>query len=133
MNFQDLLTSLGVNIASSAIYDFIKTYLAGKTNPTPEECKKALQVFLSIENAQICADKIIDFLAANGDIIISASSIFAGESITYKSSSATNFQIKNNSASKTVHTSIGVGVGASIKGAEGASITQTDQGISFST
>lgn len=132
MTLQDLLTSLGLNIASNAIYEFIKTFFAGKTNPTEEECKEALKAFLSIENAHIYSDKIIKFLAAKGDIIISGSSIFSGESITYESSSSTNFQIKNNTNSKTNHTSIEIGSGASIKGAGGASITQTDQGITFS-
>jgi len=133
MTPQDLLTSIGLNIASNAIYEFITTFFAGKTNPTQKEFKAALKAFLSIENADIYSDKIIDFLAANGDIIITGSSIFSGESITYKSSSATNFQIKNNTDSKTNYTSIEIGAGASIKGAGGASITQTDQGITFST
>ena len=131
MAFQDFLTSLGVNITSNVIYDFIKTFFVGKPNSNQAEFKEASKGFLSIDNAQIFSDKIINFLADNGDIVISGSSIFSSESIMYKSSSGTNFQIKNNTNSRTDHNSIEVGTGDCIKGSGGASINQTDKGITI--
>ncbi len=63
---------------------------------------------------------------------ISGSKIFAEESVMMASSVGSKFQVKDGSSSKTDHTSIEVGMGASVTGQNGAAIRQSKEGISFS-
>lgn len=129
----ELLLSLGVNIASSAIYDFLKSTLTSES-VSREQLTEELARFLNINNAKIIADKIIDFAAQNGDINISGSYIYAKDSITMCSASGTKFYLSNNNISKTSTSQISVGFGASIQGQGGAQIRQEPDGsISFWT
>ena len=132
MTLESFLVSLGVNITSSAIYDILKSFLLKEPNPTLDRFNKEIQKHLAIENAKIFSEKIIEFLAKNGDIIISGSNIFAKESICLKSSMGTEFQIKNGSSTRTDQTSMEIGMGAFIKGSGGATIQQSRDGITFS-
>jgi hypothetical protein len=126
----ELLISLGVNLTSSAVYDIIKSAL--DTTLTREQLVERIASQLNIIDANILADKIIDFAAQNGDIIISQTSIYAADSITMRSASGTKFSFGNNSSSKTSTSEITAGHGASIEGASGAKIVQNPDGsISF--
>ncbi len=128
----ELLLSLGINIASSGIYDFLKSTLVTPT--TREQLVERLSSELNIENARIAADRIIDFAAQNGDINISGTSIFANDSISMRSASSTQFTFGNNSTSKTSTSEISAGYGAKITGQGGAAIVQNPDGsISFFT
>lgn len=128
----EVLLSLGVNIASSAIYDFLKEKFSINANLSKNELKQDLTSILSIQNSDIIADKIIDFLAKNGDIRIEGSTIYANNSISMFSSNNTNFSFGNNSSSQTKNTRIDAGKGAYIVGQGGAGIKQNEDGsISF--
>ena len=131
MPIDTFLISLGINLTSNFLYDIIKSFLQRTPDPTVDELKAEIQKHLKIENSQIIAAKIIDFLANKGDIIISGSSVFARESISFQSSKNTKFQIKNGSSSKTDQTSISVGKSGIISGSGGATIEQSKDGITF--
>lgn len=129
----ELLLSLGINIASNAIYDFLKSALT-QQQLTNEQLADELSNHLNISNARIAADRIIEFAAQNGDINISGTYIFANDSITMKSASGTKFTFGNNSTSKTSTSEISAGSGATIEGTGGAQIRQNPDGsISFLT
>ncbi len=129
----ELLLSLGVNIASNAVYDFLKSALDTPLT-TRAQLVDRLSSQLNIANARIAAERIIDFAAQNGDINISGSYIYATDSITMSSASGTRFTFGNNSTSKTSSSEISAGQGATIVGQGGARIQQNPDGsISFFT
>jgi hypothetical protein len=133
MTLDSLLISLGVNLTSSFIYDKLKDFFQKQSQPSISDLKKELSKYIHVENARIVSDSIVEFLAKNGDITISGSKIFAKDTITMASATGTQFQIKDGSTSRTNHNFIDLGMGASITGQNGASITQSKNGISFST
>lgn len=127
MSMDPLLLSFGVNIASSAIYDFIKSTLSsGITDKDHLQTK--LASYLRIENANIVASKIIEFAAENGDISISNSRVHANNTVAMQSASNTSFIFGHNSVSSTINTKIETTGNASIRGSGGASIIQSDNG-----
>lgn len=133
MTLDSLLISLGVNVTSSFIYDKMKDFFQKQSQPSVSDLKKELSNYINVENAKVVSDSIVEFLAKNGDITISGSKIFAKDTIAMVSAPGTQFQIKHGSTSRTDHNFIDLGVGASITGQNGASITQSKNGISFST
>lgn len=132
MALDHLLIDLGVNISANVIYDVVKSYFAKESSPTREGLKSTISASLDIKNASIKAENIINFLAENGDIVISGSQIYASKSIMMASSKDTRFVFGNNSESKTDKSSIVAGHGAQIIGRRGAKIIQDEEGnISF--
>jgi ribulose kinase len=65
----DFLQSLGLSLTSSLVYDLLKSAL--HIPVTREQLVERIASQLNITNASIVADRIIDFAAQNGDIIIS--------------------------------------------------------------
>lgn|SRR3990167_3956518 len=128
MTLEQFLLQIGINLSSSFIYDVVKSYFTKEKNPTIEGLKTQLSSRLNIENANIKADNIIQFLADHGDINISGSQIYASKSIMMASSQDTKFTFGNNSTSKTDKTSIEAGHGAQIQGQGGARIIQDEDG-----
>lgn len=130
----ELLVSLGVNIASSAIYDFLKQEFSKNQSLNKEKLTADLASFLELKNAEIVAEKIVTFLAENGDIKIEGTSIYANDSISMFSSRNTKFEFGNNSTSETRKTKISASTGAFIVGHGGAGMKQNEDGsISFYT
>jgi hypothetical protein len=126
----ELLLSFGVNLASSAVYDLLKSALSESL--TREQLVERIASQLNITNANIVADRIIDVSAKNGDITIIGTSIYAADSVTMRSASGTKFTFGNNSNSKTSTSEINAGHGATIEGIGGAKIVQNPDGsISF--
>lgn len=129
---EQLLLSFGINIASNAIYDFLKTTFSENETLNEAELKIKLSSFLNIQNSNIVADKIVNFLANNGDIRIEGTNVYANDSISMFSSKDTNFVFGNGSSSTTKNTKIEAGNGAFIQGQGGAGIKQNEDGsISF--
>ena len=56
---ESILLSMGINISSNLIWDFIKKNLSSKK--TKEELVKELSNYIGIEGAEIKSEKIIDF------------------------------------------------------------------------
>lgn len=133
MTIEQLLIQLGVNLTSNFIYERVRDYFKQAQNPTVEGLKGALAATLNIENAEINAAKIVNFLAQSGDITISGTQIYAPDSITMESNKGTQFDFRNNSSSTTDKSSIRAGLGARIVGKNGAKIVQDDGSIKFYT
>lgn len=128
MTLEQLLLELGLGITSNFIYGVIKNYIANKSNPTIEGLKETLISYIKIDSANVKADKIIQFLAENGDIIISDTHIYASKSIIMESNQNTKFDFGNNSSSKTNKSSIEAGNNCHIIGTGGARIEQDKEG-----
>lgn len=124
---EQLLTSFGVNIASAAFYDFLKSIFQTGNNCDEDILKTKLVSFLKIQNAGIIAEEIITFLAKNGDIEIQGSTIFA-KSIALLSDKGTRLTFGNESVSETPKTRIEAGKGAFIEATGGAGIKQNEDG-----
>lgn len=121
-----LLVQLGIGVASNAIYDFVQLKIASKTL-TEKELANELTAFLHIEGQIIKAERIISFLAQNGDILIKKTSIKSNDSIVLASSNKTTLTLGDNSVSQTPSTSIEAGDGARIIIQGGAQVRQDDK------
>jgi len=129
-----LLLQLGLGITSNALYDFLKDFFSKNSKADRSQLENGLISFLNIQNANIVADKIIAFLAQNGDIRIEGTSIYANGSISMFSTRNTKFTFGSNSSSTTKNTKIEARNSAFIQGQGGAGIKQNEDGsISFFT
>lgn len=127
-----LLLQLGIDIASNTIYDFLKSFFTNNSEVIRTKLENSLASLLNIRDANIVADKIISFLAKNGDIRIERTNIYANDSISMFSAKNTKFDLGNNSSSITKNTKIEVENDAFIHGRGGAGIKQNEDGsISF--
>lgn len=128
MSIESLVIQLGINLTSSFIYERVKDYFKKTDTPTIKGLKSALASSLNIDNAELNAEKIVNFLAQNGDITISGTQIYVSDSIAMASSKGTKFDFGNNSSSTTYKSSIKAGLGARIVGQGGARIVQDNDG-----
>lgn len=122
-----ILLSLGINLASSTIYDWIKSAMFNGTL-SREELTKVIANNLKVEGADIAADKIISFAAKNGDIIISGTTISSGKSINMSSGEGTSLTFGNNSVSATPNTKIEALGNSKIVATGNARIVQNEDG-----
>ena len=83
---------------------------------------------MSIDGADIKAEKLINFLARNGDISITGTTIYATDRITMASSAGTSFRFGDQSTSETNNTKIDADESAFIKGQGGAKVVQNEDG-----
>lgn len=130
MDFETLLLSLGINLSSSIIYDFIK--LSISKVKTRKEIIHDLSNYLQIEGSDVKSEKIIDFLIDNGTLCIENSKIYSNEAINYHTSTGKSSIAIKNTTSKTDNTEISVnGNTATIKMLGNAKIIQDEKGIKF--
>ena len=111
---------------------FVKFYSKKAGKPSKEWLKETLISEPSNFNSEIKAEKIIEFLANSGKIIISGSKIYAKNKIEISSSQGNLFYFGNNRVSKTNNTSIEARGNSSIVGKGNVKITQRDGTITFS-
>ena len=132
MDLGTFLMSLGINLSSSIIYDFIKLSISkGKTR---KEIIHDLSNYLQIEGSDVDvkSEKIIDFLIDNGTLCIENSKIYSNEAINYHTSTGKSSIAIKNTTSKTDSTEISVnGNTATIKMSGNAEIIQDEKGIKF--
>lgn len=127
---EGLLASLGINIASNAIYDFVKNRIAAGVTIT--QLNEDLASFLNVEGQDVKAQRVISFMATHGHLRIENSRVYSGQSIVMGSAGSSSFEFGNNSTSTTPTTQIEAGPGAYITGNGNAQIRQNDDGsISF--
>jgi len=131
MDFSIFLADLGIGIGANIVWDCLKRYIKNTTNPTKEGLKDALISELKIEGADIKAEKIISFLAENGDICISETKIYAKDRIEMGSARNASFSFGNDSISRTDKTSIEAIGKAKIIGKGNTKIVQEDGSMSF--
>ena len=130
MDFETLLLSLGIDLSSSIIYDFIK--LSISKVKTRKEIIHDLSNYLQIEGSDVKSEKIIDFLIDNGTLCIENSKIYSNEAINYHTSTGKSSIAIKNTTSKTDNTEISVnGNTATIKMLGNAKIIQDEKGIKF--
>lgn len=128
MFLQEFLTSICADIAASKVIELVKKY------SSPVELKEALVSEMNIQDANIKAENIIQFLANNGNIHITGTNISSPQSISMQTQRDTHLFFGNGSTSRTNTTLIHAGQGASIVASGGARIQQTEDGsIIFST
>ena len=127
----DILIPFGVNITSSVIYDFIKNRL-NRGSATIEQVATDIHTqfpAVSIENAQIIAEKATSILAKNGDIDIKSSEIYSKDSVWMRSTPGTKVIFRDESVSKTASGSeVSVGQNGNITLANGGQINQKANG-----
>jgi len=127
-----LAVDLGLHITGDFLYDRLKLIFSKSEKINREELKQQLGSYLSIENANIVAEKIIQFLADNGDIEIKGSEIYTKKALLYYSRQNTSFSLEN-SKSFTDKTGVVLNNGKII-GANGGGMSQNEDGsITFRT
>lgn len=130
-NLQAILTSANIQIGADLIVNVIRKYFFSTKRPTIEGLRTEIKSQLKITNAEIIVDRIVEFLAQNGDIIIKGTPVSASDSIALISKYGTHFELRDGSSTKTGKTSIKVDVDGSIMGENGAKISQNKDNISF--
>ena len=126
MDLKQYLIQLGIETTAGVISDSIGRLLA-KGSSSKGEVVSTLKS-LHVENAEVTAENIIQFLARNGNIQIVGSTIHSDQSIEMRSSPGTSLVFGNNSKSSTPTTQINAGQGTHIKMTGGASIVQGEDG-----
>ncbi len=122
------LADLGIKVGVSVLSHIVEGYFAKSTSPSVEGLKKELVSSLNLTNAEVKADKLIEFLAENGNITISDTSIYAKDKIVMASSKGTSFTFGNDSISETKNTKIEARGNSSIVGKGKAKIVQDEDG-----
>jgi hypothetical protein len=124
-----MLINLGLNITGDFLSDLIKQIFSKSNKYTKQEFIQQLSPYLKIENADIYAEKIINFLAKEGDIEIADSYIYAKKAVHYSSNQNASFSLKN-SVSQSENTSVDT-LRGNILGKNGAQINQYEDSIDF--
>ncbi len=126
--FVEILTSIGVSISSSSLYDFLKSFANKHASPSIENFQSELQNFLEINGSNIKASTVIDLFVENGLLVVTGSNIFAPNQITMASGNQGSFIFGNNSTSLTERTRIEASGNAQIIGKGNAAIVQDEDG-----
>lgn len=130
MSIETILAGLGVNIASSVVYDFLKGKItATGANRTTVEAE--LQSYLRVHGINVAASAVIGAFASHGLLSIQGSTLYAPDQITMGAGSNARFVFGNNSTSRTDRSSIDAGQGAFIEGSNAAIVQNLDGSISF--
>lgn len=126
-----LLSQLGLGLATSAVYDLLKS-LAAK----PLEQKTLLEEIqnrINLNGVTMRAETVISALTQNGFLSIQGSHLYATNSLVFGSQGGTSIA-GNNTTLQTSKTSIVTGQGASIQTQGNAQVRQNPDGsISFHT
>ena len=78
MDLTQFLISIGVNLSSSLIYDSLKArFTSSKSCISQEDVLDSIASLIELDNAKVIAEKIVKFLADNGDIEIRNSFIYS--------------------------------------------------------
>lgn len=134
MDFSQLLLGLGINLTSDAIVEFIKNLLESNPGINQSALKQKLSTFINIQETDIKAESIINFLANSGVITIEGSRVYSGQAITMYAGKEAQVSFGNDSVSETPKTRIEAGSGARIDMQGGSGIRQNEDGsISFFT
>lgn len=128
MALEQLLSQLGISLTASCIKDIVYTYLNDEENPTRAGLRTELVAQLSIENAKITSEKIIDILAEQGHILITGTKVYSATAIDMSSSKGGSFTFENSISRHASGSLIRAGLGARIQGKNGGGIRQDEDG-----
>jgi len=126
-----VLGSLGVNVASNAVYDFLKTSFSGKNTSSRAEFERELGSFLKVHGANVQASTVVDMFAAQGLLSVQGSTIYAPQQITMGAAPGAQFSFGNDSTSSTDRTKVETPGNARISGSNAAMRQNPDGSISF--
>jgi len=135
MDLTQFLISIGVNLSSSVIYDSLKErFASSKSCISQDDVLDSIASLIELDNAKVIAEKIVKFLADNGDIEIRNSFIYSKTGIFFSTNKTVNLIIGSNTNSETEKTKNFVGQNAKINLSGGANIEQDKDGnIIFGT
>lgn len=129
MDLTQFLISIGANLSSSVIYDILKSQFTSSKLPLSlDDVIHSIASLIELDNAEVIAEKIVKFLADNGDIEIRNSFIYSKAGIIYSTNRTGELIIGSNTNSETVNTKIAVGQNANINLSGGANIEQDKDG-----
>lgn len=129
MDLTQFLISIGVNLSSSVIYDSLKArFTSPKSYISQDDVLDSIASLIELDNAKVIAEKIVKFLADNGDIEIRNSFIYSKGGIFYSTNNTGKLSIGSNTKSETENTNISVGQNAKINLSGGANIEQDKDG-----
>lgn len=129
MDLTQFLISIGANLSSSVIYDLLKSRFTSSKSPlSQDDVIHSIASLIELDNAEVIAEKIVKFLADNGDIEIRNSFIYSKAGIIYLTNQTGKLIIGSNTNSETVNTKIAVGQNANINLSGGANIEQDKDG-----
>lgn len=129
MDLTQFLISIGVNLSSSVIYDSLKArFTSPKSFISQDDVLDSIASLIELDNAKVIAEKIVKFLADNGDIEIRNSFIYSKAGIFYSTNKTGKLSIGSNTKSETENTNISVGQNAKINLSGGADIEQDKDG-----
>lgn len=126
MDLNGYLIQLGIGTASGVLSGAINTLLA-RGSFSKSELVETLRE-LKVNEADIKAENIIQFLAKEGKIAITRSNIHSGNAINMQSAKGTSLLFGEGSTSSTPKTRIQVGNGAYIQANGGAGVRQNEDG-----
>ncbi|MDH3657043.1 MAG: hypothetical protein OEM77_02795 [Nitrosopumilus sp.] len=129
----DFLIQIGINTTSGVIHDILNRFRF-RNNPTTDDLREDIISSLNLQGMEIKADKIIEFLAQNGNITITGTDLSANESINMFSAKNTSLSFGDDSTSKTETTAVNAKGDSQIVAKGGAGWKQNKDGsISFYT
>ena len=126
-----LVAELGIGIATSAAYDWLKTRFGSGQHVSREDLERELQALLDVQGAEVRAATVIDMWAAQGVLRIAGSNLYAPDQITMGAGKGAAFSFGDGSKSETDKTGIVAGTGARITGSNAAIRQNPDGSISF--
>jgi hypothetical protein len=125
----NVLSQLGLGLATNGIYDLIKG-LAGKS-VSAQQVVGEIQNRINMTGVSMRAETVINALAQNGFLSIQQSHLYASQSIIFGSYQG-GAVVGNNSSLKTDRTAIEAGTGAFVETQGNAQVRQNPDGsISF--
>ncbi|MDE2149254.1 MAG: hypothetical protein KGJ55_05345 [Gammaproteobacteria bacterium] len=124
-----ILSQLGLGVASSGIYDALKSLASGKLKP--EDFPGVVQNQLRLHGISMHSETVVNALVQNGFLSIQGSHLHANQALIFGSERGAAL-FGNNSAMTTKKTAIHAGAGAFIEAQGNAQIRHNPDGsISF--
>lgn len=126
--FIEALSSIGISLSSSFLYDFLKSFARRNPNPTIQQFSSELDNFLHLNGVNVSAETVVEMLVANGLMAVQGSYIYAPQRITMGSVAGGSFVFGDNSTSETARTKIVAQGNARIVSTGNAQIVQGEDG-----
>ena len=126
-----IVGQMSLNITSDAMYDYLKSKFAGRTDITTSELQGALNDYLIMHGVKANASTIMTVLAERGVVSVTQSDLYAPSKLTIEAGPGANFIVGDQTTTRTDTTAIKAGSGAFMKGSNAAVVQNPDGSISF--
>lgn len=126
-----IVGQLGIGVTSDAIYDYLKSKFAGRTEITTTELQVALNDYLIIHGVTADASTIMTVLAEKGVISVTQSQLYAPDQLIVGAGPGAAFSVGDQTTTRTDNTAIKAGSGAFMSGSNAAVRQNPDGSISF--